>query len=365
MGDQTPKMKLLAFVTALASAQVSFFTGNLNNITLANFNVAHKGGTITAHLAQRLREYGLPRTFTDELDDVEDSAWAAVVAGWSNRVDSNLKSDYSVEFYHETIFGELVSLEAVQAASDFLVELTTAYNAEDNNALIDLLDVAVDAQFDAFVNCFEAWSLGFVERGDSMGPNATLTLAVMNTLDAALAGVEDIGLSRSLVRRLAHLDEYLMQYVFVFESFLDTNELSYEIYTYAVTKLETAFLTNLSDGVCAGTMGPFEYIHGWAKALQSTWGGLLTILAHQDLAETELIEALLSDTVQGLPSAETQWIQQFGIYDMLEDMESNLEVMSLFFDSFITTPFYELIKGPICGVTDPVTTVPPVTTAAP
>ena len=51
--------------------------------------------------------------------------------------------------------------------------------------------------------------------------------------------------------------------------------------------------------------------------------------------------------------------------DMLEDMESNLEVMSLFFDSFITTPFYELIKTPICGVTDTVTTVPPVTTAAP
>ena len=98
---------------------------------------------------------------------------------WGNRVDSNLKSDYSVEFYHETIFGELVSLEAVQAASEFLVELTTAYNAEDNNALRDLLDVAVDAQFDAFVNGFEAWSLGFVERGDSMGPNATLTLAVM------------------------------------------------------------------------------------------------------------------------------------------------------------------------------------------
>ena len=76
-------MKLLAFVTALPSAQVSFFTGNLNNITLANFNVAYKGGSITAHLAQRLREYGLPRTFTDELDDVEDSAWAAVVAGVS------------------------------------------------------------------------------------------------------------------------------------------------------------------------------------------------------------------------------------------------------------------------------------------
>ena len=76
-------MKLLAFVTALASAQVSFFTGNLNNITLANFNVAYKGGSITAHLAQRLREYGLPRAFTDELDDVEDSAWAAVVAGVS------------------------------------------------------------------------------------------------------------------------------------------------------------------------------------------------------------------------------------------------------------------------------------------
>ena len=79
-------MKLLAFVTALASAQVSFFTGNLNNITLANFNVAYKGGTITAHLAQRLREYGLPKAFTDELDDVEDSAWAAVVAGVSEIV---------------------------------------------------------------------------------------------------------------------------------------------------------------------------------------------------------------------------------------------------------------------------------------
>ena len=64
-----------------------------------------------------------------------------------------------------------------------------------------------------------------------------------NTLDAALAGVEDIGLSRSLVRRLAHLDEYLMQYVFVFESFLDTNELAYEIYTYAATKVRLDFCT--------------------------------------------------------------------------------------------------------------------------
>ena len=33
-----------------------------------------------------------------------------------------------------------------------------------------------------------------------------------------------------------------MQYVFVFESFLDTNELSYEIYTYAVTKVRFDFL---------------------------------------------------------------------------------------------------------------------------
>ena len=127
-------------------------------------------------------------------------------------------------------------------------------------------------------------------------------------------------------------------------------------------------------------MGPFEYIHGWAKALQSTWGGLVTILAHQDLAETELIEALLSDTVEGLPSAETLWIQQFGIYgkcsifsakiqnsvsDMLEDLESNLDVMSLFFDSFITTQFYNLVAGPICGVTTVTTTSAPVTTALP
>ena len=75
-----------------------------------------------------------------------------------------------------------------------------------------------------------------------------------NTLDAALAGVEDIGLSRSLVRRLAHLDEYLMQYVFVFESFLDTNELSYEIYTYAVTKVRFYF--------------PLERSRRWAKREQ-------------------------------------------------------------------------------------------------
>ena len=33
-----------------------------------------------------------------------------------------------------------------------------------------------------------------------------------------------------------------MQYVFVFESFLDTNELAYEIYTYAATKVRLNFL---------------------------------------------------------------------------------------------------------------------------
>ena len=84
-------------------------------------------------------------------------------------------------------------------------------------------------------------------------------------------------------------------------------------------------MTNLSDGVCAGTMGPFEYLHGWAQSLQYTWSGLLTILAHQDLAETELIEALLSDTVQGLPSAETLWIQQFGIYGECSTVSSRLK----------------------------------------
>ena len=78
-------------------------------------------------------------------------------------------------------------------------------------------------------------------------------------------------------------------------------------------KMENAFLTQISEGICQGTMGPFEYIHGWAKAMQSVWGGLLTILTHQDMAEHELIEALLSDTVEGLPAAETAWLMQFGI----------------------------------------------------
>ena len=60
-------------------------------------------------------------------------------------------------------------------------------------------------------------------------------------------------------------------------------------------------------------MGPFEYLHGWAKAMQTAWGGLLTILTHQDMAEEELYEALFSDTVDGLPAAETAWLMQFGI----------------------------------------------------
>jgi len=350
-------MKLLIFLSALANAQVSILTGSLNNITFSNFVVAYKGGSITAHLAQRLTEYGLPRALTDELEEVEDAQWAAVVNSWNGRVDNDLKQDYSVEFYHETIFGELISLESIQAASDMLIELTTAFNVEDGNALRDLLTVVVDTNYADFTEAMAAWSTGFVERGDVFGPNATLTSAVMNSMDNALAGVEDIGLSRSVIRRLAHVESYIMQYVFVVESFMDTNELAYEVYTYVAAKMENAFLTQISEGICQGTMGPFEYIHGWAKAMQSVWGGLLTILTHQDMAEHELIEALLSDTVEGLPAAETAWLMQFGISDMLEDLESNLDVMSMFFDGFITTPFFELVKGPLCGIVD--------TTAAP
>jgi len=350
-------MKLLIFLSALANAQVSLLTGSLNNVTFSNLVVAYKGGSITAHLAQRLTEYGLPKSFTDELEEVEDAQWAAVVNSWGSRVDRDLKSDYSVEFYHETIFGELISLESVQAASDMLIELTTAFNVDDRNALENLLDVVVDANYAAFTNAMAAWSTGFVERGDELGANATLTLAVMNSIDAALSGIEDIGLSRSMIRRLAHLDSYIMQYVFVVESFMDANELAYEVYTYAAAQIENAFLTQISEGICQGTMGPFEYLHGWAKAMQTAWGGLLTILTRQDMAEEELYEALFSDTVDGLPAAETAWLMQFGIGDMLEDMESNLDVMSMFFDGFITTPFFELVKGPLCGIAD--------TTAAP
>lgn len=359
-------MKLLILLSALANAQVSLITGSLNNVTFSNFVVAYKGGSITAHLAQRLTEYGLPKALADELEEVDDAQWAAVVNSWSGRVDNDLKSDYSVEFYHETIFGELVSLESIQAASDMLIELTTAYNVDDRNALRDLMDVTVDANYAAFTDAMAAWSAGFVERGGAVGPNATLTLAVMNSMDTALTGVEAIGLSRSMVRRLAHLDSYIMQYVFVVESFMDSNELAYEVYTYAAAQMENAFLTQISEGICQGTMGPFEYFHGWAKAMQTAWGGLLTILTHQDMAEEELLEALLSDTVEGLPAAETAWLMQFGIGDMLEDMESNLDVMSMFFDGFITTPFFELVKGPLCGIAD--TTAAPTTvpaTAAP
>ena len=56
-------------------------------------------------------------------------------------------------------------------------------------------------------------------------------------MDNALAGVEDIGLSRSVIRRLAHVESYIMQYVFVVESFMDTNELAYEVYTYVAAKV--------------------------------------------------------------------------------------------------------------------------------
>ena len=60
-----------------------------------------------------------------------------------------------------------------------LIELTTAFNVDDRNALGNLLDVVVDANYAAFTNAMAAWSTGFVERGDELGANATLTLAVM------------------------------------------------------------------------------------------------------------------------------------------------------------------------------------------
>ena len=62
-------------------------------------------------------------------------------------------------------------------------------------------------------------------------------------MDTALSGIEDIGLSRSMIRRLAHLDSYIMQYVFVVESFMDANELAYEVYTYAAAQVELDRIT--------------------------------------------------------------------------------------------------------------------------
>ena len=77
-------MKLLIFLSALASAQVELFTGNWRNVSLDALLVGMQGGSIIDHLQQRLDEYGIPQEFLDDLEaNVTDAAWAGIVTGVS------------------------------------------------------------------------------------------------------------------------------------------------------------------------------------------------------------------------------------------------------------------------------------------
>ena len=81
-------LKKLVFLSTLVAAQdddssmVPFFGDSLQTLTFGNLMdnlaIGMRGGSISDHVAQRLREYGFPSDFCEALEEVNDVSLATV-----------------------------------------------------------------------------------------------------------------------------------------------------------------------------------------------------------------------------------------------------------------------------------------------
>ena len=110
-------------------------------------------------------------------------------------------------------------------------------------------------------------------------------------------------------------------------------------------------------------MGPFEYFHGWIESLVVTNEIIYGLMGEFQEASYELFDALFDNNVgmfvnlrDFYASLEIGgifakiWIIFKNFSEFLEDIEDNIHMLSITFDPFVKAPFYDLIKGPICGV---------------
>jgi len=334
-------MKSLIFLSALANAQVDLFTGNWRNVSLDAVLVAMQGGSIIDHLQQRLNEYGIPQEFLDDLEaNVTDAAWAGIVTGWSRAQKNNIKDTFDADFYANTIFGGLVLEENVQLVVDVLAPQAPA-DLEANMTNV------VDNLLDNFINAMADFSADQT--------NATLVRGVMSELNIILGEIAGAyGISRSPVKRFAALRRYAVGFLLAYEHALDVPDYYNEAMAYVQNMVDTALLDNIGNGICyvkdgQVQMGPFEYFHGWIESLVVTNEIVLGLMGEFQEASYELFDALFDNNV-GMFVNLRDFYASLEIGEILEDMEDNIHMLSITFDPFVKGQFYELIKGPICGV---------------
>ena len=110
-------------------------------------------------------------------------------------------------------------------------------------------------------------------------------------------------------------------------------------------------------------MGPFEYFHGWIESLVVTNEIVDGLMGEFQEASLELFDALFDNNVGMFVNLRDFYASlEIGgtvkslrtffyiLLEFLEDIEDNIHMLSITFDPFVKAPFYELIKGPICGV---------------